>query len=122
MRFLLDENIDYRLVSFLEGLGHDVTSMIFDYQRGSLDHEVLAIAYRERRILITDDAGDFGALVFQQQLPYAGIILFRLKDEQTNLQLRKERLSYVLSNYSDQLQHFVVVTPQLVKIRKKPTS
>jgi len=30
MRFLLDENIDYRLVSFLEDLGHDVTSMIFD--------------------------------------------------------------------------------------------
>jgi predicted nuclease of predicted toxin-antitoxin system len=122
MRFLLDENIDYRLVSFLEDLGHDVTSMIFDYQRGSLDHEVLSIAYREQRILITDDAGDFGSLVFQQHLPHAGIILFRLKDEQANIQLRKERLYYVLSKYSDQLQHFVVVTPQLVKIRRKPTS
>jgi predicted nuclease of predicted toxin-antitoxin system len=122
MRFLLDENIDYRLVSFLEDLGHDVTSMIFDYQRGSLDHEALFIAYREQRILITDDAGDFGSLVFQQHLPHAGIILFRLKEEQTNLQLRKERLSYVLSHHSDQLQHFVVVTPQLVRIRKKPTS
>jgi len=59
--------------------------------------------------------------VFQQHLPHAGIILFRLKEEQANLQLRKERLSYILSNYSDQLQHFLVVTSQLVKIRKKPT-
>ena len=119
MKFLLDENIDYRLAPFLEQFGHDVTSMFLDYPRGSLDHEVLAIAYREQRILITDDAGDFGALVFQQHLPHSGIILFRLKDEQANIQLRKERLHYVLSKYPDQLQHFIVITPQRVKIRKK---
>jgi len=57
MKFLLDENMDYRVASLLEQLGHDVTSVLFDYQRGSLDPEVLAIAYREQRILITNDTG-----------------------------------------------------------------
>jgi predicted nuclease of predicted toxin-antitoxin system len=83
-----------------------------------LDHEVLAIAYRERRILITDDAGDFGSLVFQQQLSHAGIILFRLKEEQANIPLRKERLSYLLSKYSDQLQHFLLLPPKWLRYAK----
>jgi predicted nuclease of predicted toxin-antitoxin system len=82
------------------------------------DHEVLALACLEQRILITNDVEDFGELVFQRYLPHAGIILFRLKTEQSNIQLRKERLHYVLTRYADQLQHFIVITPQGVKIRK----
>lgn len=31
MKFLLDENMDYRVASLLEQLGHDVTSVLFDY-------------------------------------------------------------------------------------------
>ncbi len=118
MKFLLDENIDYRLAPFLKQLGHDVTAISVDYPHGLPDHEVLALAQKEQRILITNDAGDFGALIFQQHLPHIGVILFRLKAEQANLQLRKERLSYVIKNYGNQLHHFLVVTPHRIKIRK----
>ena len=117
MKFLLDENMDYRLAPFLEQLGHDVTAISVDYPHGLPDHEVLALAHKEQRILITNDAGDFGALIFQQHFPHSGVILFRLKAEQANIQLRKERLSYVLNKYIDQLHHFIVVTPHRVKIR-----
>ena len=55
MRFLLDENIDVRLADFLTQLGHDATAIARDYPASLDDTNVLAIAVREQRILITSD-------------------------------------------------------------------
>jgi Domain of unknown function (DUF5615) len=68
MRFLLDESADLPLARSLQDLGHDVTAIVRDYQRGQLDPAVLALALREQRILITND-GDFRALVAERRLP-----------------------------------------------------
>jgi predicted nuclease of predicted toxin-antitoxin system len=118
MKFVLDENADRRLAPFLRDLGHDVTVISQDYPSSLSDSEVLAIAIREKRILITNDRGDFGDLIFRQHLPHCGIILFRLKLEDANLAFKKERLQHVLNEYTDQLQHFLVVTPTKVRVRK----
>ncbi len=116
MKFLLDENVDYRLVSFLQKHQHDVTAIARDYLAGLSDEAVLEIAYTEQRILITNDRGDFGNLIFRYRLPHSGVILFRLKDEA--LPLVESRLLHVLTNYADQLHHFLVITPQRTRIRK----
>ena len=55
MRFLLDENAEFRIGRFLRGLGHDVTSIAVDYERGQNDRTVLELAVDEQRILITND-------------------------------------------------------------------
>lgn len=118
MKFLLDENVDYRLALFLESLGHDVKSVgAYDDPQGLLDHEVLTLAVNEQRILLTNDASDFGDLIFRQHTSHCGVILFRFKTEETNLKLKKERLHALLTNHAQQLHHFIVVTPQLVRIR-----
>ena len=57
MKFLLDENADRRLVPFLKQLHHDVTVIGEDYPASLLDHEVLTIAVREQRIILTNDDG-----------------------------------------------------------------
>ena len=119
MKFLLDENIDARLLPFLLDLGHDVTSVAKDYLYGLLDEDVLALAHQEQRILLTNDR-DFGELIFLQGLPHSGILLFRLAPNDANIQLRKARLLYVLTHYADRLHHFLVVTHKSVKIRKTP--
>ena len=51
--------------------------MLDEHPSGVPDDEVLAIAYRERRILITRDR-DFGELVFVYWQPHRGVILLRL--------------------------------------------
>jgi predicted nuclease of predicted toxin-antitoxin system len=79
MRFLLDESADARLVPYLRANGHDVTSLVTDYPAGLPVPDVLATAVREQRILITNDR-DFGDLVFLQEQPHVGVILFRLGD------------------------------------------
>lgn len=114
MRFLLDESADYPLAKFLQGLGHDVTAIAHDYPAALKDREVLRIAYAEDRIVITNDR-DFGDLIFRQRLPHAGVILFRLGDE--DLQTKLNWLTYVLSNHSHELIHFLVVTSRGIRIR-----
>jgi predicted nuclease of predicted toxin-antitoxin system len=117
MKFLLDENIDARLIPFLSNLGHNVASVGQDYFYDMFDEDVLAMAYQEHRIFLTNDR-DFGELIFHRHLPHSGVILFRLAPEDANIHLRKERLQHVLRNYSDQLHHFLVVTPKRVRVRK----
>lgn len=119
MKFLLDQNIDHRLAVYLRVLGHDVTAIAFDYPHGLIDKEVLAIAVREKRILITYDRADFGELIFRNHHPHFGVILLRLLTLQDVLiENQKQRLLYVLTTYTDQLHHFLVVTTKKVRIRK----
>ena len=77
MKFPLDQNVERRLASFLKNLGHDVKVVSIDYPVGILDQEVLSHAYKKSRILLTNDKGDFGELIFRHHHPHSGVILFR---------------------------------------------
>ena len=77
---------------------------------------MLEIASAEGRILITDDR-DFGELVFRLRRPTAGVIYLRL-GEYADLPTKIERLSYVLANFADRLDQFLVVTPSRVRVRR----
>jgi predicted nuclease of predicted toxin-antitoxin system len=117
MKFLLDQNVERRLASFLKNLGHDVKVVSIDYPAGILDREVLSHAYKESRILLTNDKGDFGELIFRKHHPHSGVILFR-RMRSGDVLTKQERLSFVLKVYTTQLHHFLVVSPKSVRIRK----
>lgn len=119
MRFLLDESAEFRLAAFLTERGHDVTSIAHDYPAGLADRQVLAIARREGRILITNDR-DFGELILRQHLPHAGVIFFRLRTQ--NPRTKLARLADVLAHYVDQLDALLVVTDQHVRIRRSEST
>jgi predicted nuclease of predicted toxin-antitoxin system len=121
MKFLLDENADRRLAPYLQKLGHDVTIVGEDYPASIKDQDVLAIATKEQRILLTNDRADFGELIFRSHHSHAGVILFRFKLEEANIALKKSRLRIVLTKYRHQLQHFIVLTPQQIRVRKVET-
>jgi predicted nuclease of predicted toxin-antitoxin system len=76
VKLLLDQSSDARLITYLRLQGHDATRIAIDYPSGLPDTEVLAIAAREGRILITDDR-DFGELVFVQRHAHTGVIYLR---------------------------------------------
>jgi predicted nuclease of predicted toxin-antitoxin system len=115
MKFLLDESADSRIASFLRQQGHDVTVIAQDYPASLADQAVLAIALCEQRVLITNDR-DFGELIFAGRMPHAGVILFRLSPI-TDLALKIDRLEFLLTNHAAQLDQFVVVTKDRVRIR-----
>jgi predicted nuclease of predicted toxin-antitoxin system len=122
MKFLLDQSTDARLGTYLRKLGHDVTRVATDYPAGLLDPKILSLARAEGRILITDDR-DFGEWVFRFKLPHAGVIFLRL-GTYAPLDLKIERLAYVLTHYADHLDQFLVViignvcsSPQILDTR-----
>ncbi len=73
MKFLLDVCIASRLLhTTLADLGHDVLSARDGYANAS-DQELLELAYRENRVLVTEDK-DFGELVFLRRLPHPCVV------------------------------------------------
>ncbi len=115
MRFLLDESTDARLGPWLRSLGHDVSAIAADHPAVLKDHEVLAIARREGRTLITDDR-DFGELIFARNLPHAGVIYLRL-DESADLTVKEGPIAFVLERHAAELDRFLVVTQRRVRVR-----
>lgn len=114
MKFLVDASSDARLVDHLRHLGHDVTRIGSDYPRYLRDQEVLALAYRENRILITDDR-DFGELIVRLNQPHAGVIYLRL--DTTKIAIRTARIDDVLATYPQQHRLYLVVTTAEIRVR-----
>jgi predicted nuclease of predicted toxin-antitoxin system len=76
MLWLADECVDAPLVADLRGAGHDV-SYIAEAAPSETDSEIVDWAYREGRILLTEDK-DFGELAFLRRRPVPGIVLLRI--------------------------------------------
>jgi predicted nuclease of predicted toxin-antitoxin system len=121
MNFLLDQSADFRLISHLRTLGHDVVAISREYPHSLADEDVLAIARKEGRILLVADR-DFGELIFHQELPHAGVIFFRLPG--APLQTKIDQLTSVLADYTDHLQRgaFIVVAPGRIRVASHPHS
>ncbi|MBV9667311.1 MAG: DUF5615 family PIN-like protein [Nitrososphaeraceae archaeon] len=121
MKFLFDQSADFRLIDYLRGLGHDVTAISRDYPHSLADEDVLAIARQERRILVVADR-DFGELIFNQKLPHAGVLFFRLPG--AKLQTKIEHFDQALQEHADELAagEFVVVTPRNIRVAGRPGS
>jgi predicted nuclease of predicted toxin-antitoxin system len=75
MRFLADESCDFAVVRALRLAGHDVLA-VCEFQRRSIDKELMETAHREGRVLLTEDK-DFGWLAFVAHQESAGVVLIR---------------------------------------------
>lgn len=88
---------------------------VLETQPGGPDDLVLKQAYRERRVLITEDK-DFGELVYRLKKPAAGIVLMRIPVEERHL--KWPRLKNLLERHGDRLQgHLVVVGADRFRFR-----
>jgi predicted nuclease of predicted toxin-antitoxin system len=116
MRFLADECFDARLIVALRDEGNDVFS-VREMMAGASDTDILAHAYEEERVLLTEDT-DFGELVFRFMLPTVGVILLRLEAAPVSLKLY--RLRNVLHDGARILGHFVVIERQQTRSRPLP--
>jgi predicted nuclease of predicted toxin-antitoxin system len=118
MKFLFDQSADFRLIAHLRHLGHDVSAISQDHPHSLADEDVLAIVYKEQRILVVADR-DFGELIFHQGLAHAGVIFFRLPG--APLQTKIDRLNAVLEQHADALTRgeFLVVSPSQIRIARR---
>jgi predicted nuclease of predicted toxin-antitoxin system len=113
LKFIVDECTGILVSQKLKELKHDSISVI-ECMKGAEDEEILRLAVKERRVIITNDK-DFGRLAGFFKPP--GIILLRLKDESI---VNKVRIvSFVVSSYGDAiLGNVLVVSEKKIRTRK----
>jgi predicted nuclease of predicted toxin-antitoxin system len=83
VRWLADEWVAAPLVALLRAHGHDVL-YVAEAAVGLSDADVIALALREKRLLLTEDK-DFGDLVFRRERTVPGVALMRIGSETPTL-------------------------------------
>ena len=112
MRFIVDECAGPAVAHWLRGQKHEVFS-VYEQARGMEDDAILAKAFAEDWILITNDK-DFGEKVYRERRPHKGIVLLRLEDERAANKIAA--LQRLLESYANQLPNqFVVVAESQVR-------
>jgi predicted nuclease of predicted toxin-antitoxin system len=114
LKFLADECCDAILVELLRKNGHDVL-YASEEMPGALDDDILLTAYKDGRILLTEDK-DFGELVYRFKKPSNGIILIRI--DVKGRHKKWARLHKLIELYEKRLPgHFVVIDTQKFRFR-----
>ena len=117
MRLPLDEKIPRTVIEKLRECGDDVLS-VKEALRSQPDHEILARAQAEKRLVVTHDK-DFGTRAFHSRLPVdSGVILLRLTGVDPDSCNR--RILEALSSRRDWAGHFSVVTDTSIRMRPLP--
>jgi predicted nuclease of predicted toxin-antitoxin system len=116
LKFLADESCDHGVVIALRAAGYDVVALS-EITSQTIDSEVIAQAYREGRVLLTEDK-DFGQLVFASQSESAGVILIRFPGNARKA-LTSTMVSLVRQREKELPNAFVVVQPGQIRISAK---
>ncbi|MFV1968675.1 MAG: DUF5615 family PIN-like protein [Pirellulaceae bacterium] len=119
MRFLVDECTGPAVAAWLRGQSYEVFS-VYEDARGMTDEDVLAKAYSENWILVTNDK-DFGEMVYRERKPHHGVIFLRLHDERASS--KADAVRRLLASYADRLPNaFVVVTETQSRFATTPNA
>lgn len=120
MRFLVDQNRSPRLADLLRAGGHDAVHTLELGLEAADDEELLQLAIREQRIIVSGDT-DFGTLLAATNDQAPSVILFRGRHHRTADQQAKLILTY-LANLAADLEAgaVIVVTDDRIRIRRLP--
>ncbi|MEO5333521.1 MAG: DUF5615 family PIN-like protein [Magnetococcus sp. YQC-5] len=111
MRVLLDTCIWGGVLKVLKATGIDA-EWIGEWPKDPGDEEILALAYKQGRILVTLDK-DFGELAVVRKQPHAGIVrLVNIPSRQQG-----QYCLYALNSYSNELHQGGMVTINTERVR-----
>jgi predicted nuclease of predicted toxin-antitoxin system len=115
MIFLADENIHLQIIAVIEKLGFTVNSIYLN-NRGLSDMEILALAFKNKMIIITEDK-DFGELVFKNSLTNVSVIFLRYHFMELKL-IIKQIEKFILNGYINEEPHYTTITTNKIRHRK----
>jgi predicted nuclease of predicted toxin-antitoxin system len=116
MRFLLDMGISPDVVATLRDLGHDAVH-IHELGLGTLsDTEIMRLAIREGRTVITHDL-DFANLLAASAASLPSVILFRLRNMRPERVMA--RLRVVITAHAADLEAGAVISVSELQVRMR---
>lgn len=119
MKFLADMPISPKTVNYLKSLGHDIYRISDKGLPKAKDSEIVAIAIREQRTVLTTDL-DFSAIIATSQKTIPSAIIFRLSDES------HENINALLENILPKIEGeilkgaIVVIEDDRFRVRELP--
>ena len=116
MKFLTDENIATSVVHALRSADFDVKDIKEEKLQGTPDKEIISLALKEKRVVITHDK-DYAEII-KKYKEIEGIILIRLKNQSaSNVQ---KRLFYLLRSrlFNKVQKNLVTITESQIIIDK----
>jgi predicted nuclease of predicted toxin-antitoxin system len=118
VRFLVDQDVYALTTRLLREWGHDVVTAPNLGLSRAADVELLAVARKQTRILVTRDK-DYGALVFVDEKA-GGVVLLRMMP--STVVAVHQQLKHVLESYSEaqMMSAFVVVEAGQHRFRRIP--
>jgi predicted nuclease of predicted toxin-antitoxin system len=117
MDFVADESCARPVIQALREAGHDVVA-VAEIARGATDDQVLELALKEKRVLITEDR-DFGELVYARGRSSSGVILVRFPSRARRA--KSATVIEAVSRLGSRLRDaFAVVEPGRVRISSRP--
>lgn len=115
MRLLIDECCEPALARGLRAAGYDAVHMLELGRKGAPDDEIVSLARRDDRVIVTDDK-DFGDLIVRNRLATSGVILLRIDPLLRGYRLKV--LLQALDRFGDRVSnHLMVVGPGFVRFR-----
>ena len=118
MKFLTDENVAETIVNGLRKTGYDVKDIKEEGQQRTKDIDVLMLANKENRILITNNK-DFVTHYSFSNVKHHGIILLKFK-KQVPSNMLDMLLSALNSKIANKLSNnLTIITEQSVTVHKK---
>jgi len=117
LRFLADESFDFAVVRALRRAGFDVFCVSESTPRAE-DSEVIGLALREGRILLTEDK-DFGRLVYSHGQETLGVIFLRFPTF-ARKQISRDVVNLVKQQGEKLAGSFVTVQPGRIRISHAP--
>jgi len=114
LKLLVDVGVGKAVENWLKTQGHDVLA-VRDLDPRMPDLNILALAVREQRLVVTMDK-DFGELVYRSRQPHAGVLLLRLEEARSNAKVAV--VEEILRKYEKQLLgNFAVYQSGRLRIR-----
>lgn len=114
MKILLDSCVSELVGDELRQRGHDVV-WVGDWIRDPGDPQILEIAHREERVLVTLDK-DFGELAVVHLMPHSGII--RLVDLPPSI--HAQTCHEIVTELGGELRDGAIVTAEIGRWRIRP--
>jgi predicted nuclease of predicted toxin-antitoxin system len=119
MKFIADMGISPQSVLFLRGLNYDAVHALHCQLQLAPDHEILALASAENRVLLTHDL-DFAALMAANRAALPSVIIFRLTDMRPATV--NQHLALILDQHAAALREGAIlsVTEGRIRVRRLP--
>jgi len=76
LSFFADENISEELIEWLRSQGFKISGIAEESRFGTDDLDIVVKAYKENKVIITQDA-DFGKIIYTQSAPFFAVIYLR---------------------------------------------